>query len=111
MSDYPDRISISPVYRQERDDDFYLVDRKAFPGKGVEYVRADRIEELEAKLPPRTVSSWVNVYPCDDVEADGVDLSPPYPDRIEADACAGSNRSHVIRLDLTDGKLSVEVEQ
>jgi len=50
MSDYPDRISISPVYRQERDDDFYLVDRKAFPGKGVEYVRADRIEELEAKL-------------------------------------------------------------
>jgi len=63
------------------------------------------------KLPPRTVSSWVNVYPCDDVEADGVDLSPPYPDRIEADACAGSNRSHVIRVDLTDGKLSVEVEQ
>jgi len=50
MSDYPDRISISPVYRQERDDDFYLVDRKAFPGKGVEYVRADRIEELEARM-------------------------------------------------------------
>ena len=50
MSDYPERISISPVHRQKRDDDFYLVDRKAFPDKGVEYVRADRIEELEAKL-------------------------------------------------------------
>ena len=64
MSDYPERISISPVHRQKRDDDFYLVDRKALPGKGVEYVRADmvtdfethpagtgkRIEELEAKL-------------------------------------------------------------
>jgi len=64
MYDYPERISISPVHRQKRDDDFYLVDRKAFPGKGVEYVRADmvtdfethpvgtgkRIEELEAKL-------------------------------------------------------------
>ena len=50
MSDYPERISISPVYQHEQDDDFYLVDRKAFPGKGVEYVRADRIEELEAKL-------------------------------------------------------------
>jgi len=41
MSDYPERISISPVHRQKRDDDFYLVDRKAFPDKGVEYVRAD----------------------------------------------------------------------
>ena len=50
MSDYPERISISPVHRQKHDDDFYLVDRKAFPGKGTEYVRADRIEELEAKL-------------------------------------------------------------
>ena len=50
VSEYPDRISISPVYRQKRDDDFYLVDRDAFPGKGVDYVRADRIEELEAKL-------------------------------------------------------------
>ena len=50
MSDYPERISISPVHRQKRDDDFYLVDRKAFPDKGVEYVRADLIEELEAKL-------------------------------------------------------------
>lgn len=50
MSDYPERISISPVHRQKRDDDFYLVDRKAFPDKGVEYVRADRIEKLEAKL-------------------------------------------------------------
>lgn len=50
MSDYPERISISPVHRQKHDDDFYLVDRKAFPGKGTEYVRADRIEELEAEL-------------------------------------------------------------
>lgn len=50
MSDYPERISISPVHRQKHDDDFYLVDRKAFPGKGTEYVRADRIEELESKL-------------------------------------------------------------
>ena len=50
MSDYPERISISPTSRQKREDDFFLVDRKAFPGKGTEYVRADRIEELEAKL-------------------------------------------------------------
>jgi len=63
-----------------------------------------------AKPAPRTVSSWVNVYPCDDVEVDGVDLSPPYPDRQEADACAGSNRSHVIRLDLTDGVLTTHVD-
>jgi hypothetical protein len=50
MSDYPERISISPTSRQKGEDDFFLVDRKAFPGKGTEYVRADRIEELEAKL-------------------------------------------------------------
>lgn len=47
MSDYPERISISPVHRQKRDDDFYLVDRKAFPGKGVEYVRADMVTDFE----------------------------------------------------------------
>ncbi len=48
MSDYPERISISPTSRQKREDDFFLVDRKAFPRKGTEYVRADRIEDLEA---------------------------------------------------------------
>lgn len=41
MTDFPERISISPTYNQKRDDDFYLVDRAAFPGKGTEYVRAD----------------------------------------------------------------------
>ncbi len=41
MTEYPERISISPVYKQKRDDDFYLIDREAFPGRGVEYVRAD----------------------------------------------------------------------
>lgn len=50
MSDYPERISMSPTFRQKREDDFYLVDRKAFPGKGTEYVRADRIKALEALL-------------------------------------------------------------
>ena len=49
ISKYPERISISPTFRQKREDDFFLVDRKAFPGKGTEYVRADRIEELEAE--------------------------------------------------------------
>jgi hypothetical protein len=59
MTDFPERISISPVHRQKRRDDFYLVDRDAFPGKGVEYVRADlltasqaRVAELEAALEP-----------------------------------------------------------
>ncbi|MCA9368310.1 hypothetical protein KC887_08735 [Candidatus Kaiserbacteria bacterium] len=37
----PERISISPTYNQKRDDDYYLVDRDAFPGKGTEYIRAD----------------------------------------------------------------------
>ena len=46
MSDFPERISISPVHRQKRDDDFYLVDRKAFPGKGTEYIRADHVDAL-----------------------------------------------------------------
>jgi len=41
MSDVPERISISPVHNRKRDDDYYLVDRKAFPGKGTEFVRAD----------------------------------------------------------------------
>lgn len=41
MTDFPEKINISPVHRQKRDDDFYLVDRAAFPGKGTEYVRAD----------------------------------------------------------------------
>jgi hypothetical protein len=47
MTDYPERISISPVYRQKRDDDFYLVDRDAFPGKGAEYVRVDLIADAK----------------------------------------------------------------
>lgn len=50
MSEYPEKISISPTFRQKRQDDFFLVDRKAFPGKGTEYVRADLLEALEAKL-------------------------------------------------------------
>ena len=50
MTDFPERISISPVHRQKRDDDFYLVDRDAFPGKGREYVRAD-LHEAEIKCP------------------------------------------------------------
>lgn len=50
MTDYPERISISPVFRQKREDDFYLVDRTAFPGEGKEYVRADLLEAAEAKL-------------------------------------------------------------
>ena len=41
MTDFPTRISISPLQRQKRDDDFYLVDREAFPGKGKEYIRED----------------------------------------------------------------------
>lgn len=49
MADYPERINISPVHRQEREDDFYLVDRKAFPGKGVEYIRADHARALVAE--------------------------------------------------------------
>lgn len=48
MSDTPERISISPTYRQKRDDDYYLVDRGAFPGKGTEYIRADiHLAEIE----------------------------------------------------------------
>lgn len=47
-SEAPDRISISPVYRQKRADDYYLVDREAFPGKGVEYIRADHAKAMVA---------------------------------------------------------------
>ena len=50
MTDYPERINISPVFRQKREDDFYLVDRAAFPDKGTEYVRADLHAALEAQL-------------------------------------------------------------
>ena len=46
----PDRISISPVHRKKREDDFYLVDRRAFPGKGTEYIRADLHEAEVAAL-------------------------------------------------------------
>lgn len=42
MTDYPERINISPVHRQKREDDFYLVDRQAFPNKGVEYLLFDQ---------------------------------------------------------------------
>jgi hypothetical protein len=49
MTEYPKRISISPVYRQKRDDDFYLVDRDAFPGKGKEYVPADLLKAERAR--------------------------------------------------------------
>lgn len=49
ISDFPERISISPVHRQKRDDDFYLVDRKAFPGKGTEYLRSDLAQAMVAK--------------------------------------------------------------
>ena len=49
MTDTPERISISPTCRQKRDDDYYLVDRDAFPGKGTEYIRADLAKrQLEA---------------------------------------------------------------
>jgi hypothetical protein len=48
MSDFPERINISPAHRQTRDDDFYLVDRKAFPGKGIEYIRADVAQAMVA---------------------------------------------------------------
>lgn len=44
MTDYPERINISPVHRQKLENDFYLVDRAAFPGKGVEYIRADAVD-------------------------------------------------------------------
>ena len=64
MSDYPERISISPTSRQKGEDDFFLVDRKAFPGKGTEYVRADRIEELEAKL-AKAVKALKHIEHCD----------------------------------------------
>jgi len=50
MSDVPERISISPVHNRKRDDDYYLVDRKAFPGKGTEFVRADLYAALTAEL-------------------------------------------------------------
>ena len=70
MSDYPERISISPTFRQKREDDFYLVDRKAFPGKGTEYVRAARIEELEANLAKAVELAeksikWLRLYGAD----------------------------------------------
>ena len=79
MSDYPERISISPVHRQKHDDDFYLVDRKAFPGKGTEYVRADRIEELEGRLAKAEVI--VRIIASDKWEerlGEAVDLSCEY---------------------------------
>lgn len=50
MTDFPERISISPVHRQKREDDFYLVDREAFPGKGKGYVRADISDSLKAEV-------------------------------------------------------------
>lgn len=50
MTDAPDKISISPVYNQKRDDDFYLVDRKAFPGKGTEYTRTDLYDAKVAEV-------------------------------------------------------------
>jgi len=54
MSDFPERISISPTYRRKRDDDFYLVDRKVFPGKGTEYIRADVAQAMAAKAQEET---------------------------------------------------------
>jgi hypothetical protein len=49
MNDCPERINISPVHRQKREDDFYLVDRAALPGKGVEYTRTDHVQTLIAE--------------------------------------------------------------
>lgn len=87
ISDYPERISISPTYRQKREDDFYLVDRKAFPGKGTEYVRADRIEELEAKLLARDGELKAKAQIIEELEAQNellqqmiASLPPPHPD-------------------------------
>jgi hypothetical protein len=54
MSDFPERISISPVHRQKRDDDFYLVDRNAFPGKGTEYTRSDLAQAMVANAQEET---------------------------------------------------------
>ena len=48
MTDCPERISISPVHRPKQDDDFYLVDRDAYPDKGTEYIRLD-LHEAEVK--------------------------------------------------------------
>ena len=61
-----------------------------------------------AKPAPLTVSTWTNAY------SGGAGIShlgSPYTTRKEADACAGSNSTHVIRLDLTDGFLTTTTEE
>jgi len=61
-----------------------------------------------AKPAPRTVSTWVNVYP----QPDGRSYPAGYyKSREVADRSAASNRTHVIRLDLTDGVLTTHVEE
>lgn len=84
MSDYPERISISPVHRQKHDDDFYLVDRKAFPGKGTEYVRADRIEELEAKLAEARLSELAALGQADEAYTAQLELEAELAKPMEA---------------------------
>lgn len=84
MSDYPERISISPTSRQKREDDFFLIDGKAFPGKGTEYVRADRIEELEAKLAEyKMVASTIDNQWADG-EDENADLKAKLAKAVEA---------------------------
>ena len=51
----PERISISPTYNQKHDDDYYLVDRAAFPGKGIEYVHDDLADAAVAAAYERAV--------------------------------------------------------
>jgi hypothetical protein len=50
MKSYPERISISPTYRGDKDDDYFLINRKVFPGRGVEYIRADLVKELKSDI-------------------------------------------------------------
>ena len=63
-----------------------------------------------AKPAPVVKSVWVNVYPADEFENEGIYVSPARLDRRTTDGCAKSTRIGVARFDLIDGVLSVELE-
>jgi hypothetical protein len=65
---------------------------------------------FRAKPAPVVKSVWVNVYPADEFENEGIYVSPARADRKTTDGCAKSSRIGVARFDLIDGVLSVELE-